>query len=110
MGMEYKLGQMELNMMETGFKAKLMGKANLYMQMETYMKANGKTIKQMVMEFILIAMGQDIKVTGKMIPKMVMEHRHGQMAVNMTGCIKMGRNTGMANINGQTVALTKEAG
>lgn len=97
-------------MMEIGFKAKLMGKANLYMQMETYMKANGKTIKQMVMEFIPIAMGQDIKVTGKMIPKMVMEHRRGQMAVNMMDCIKMGRNMGMENINGQTVALTKEAG
>lgn len=78
--------------------------------MEMSIKANGRMTKQMDMEFTRIAMGRGMRDTGRMIPKTVMALKLGQTVANTKDSIKMAKNMGMANTNGQMAALTKAAG
>lgn len=49
MEMEFKFGQMVLDMKVNGLRIKLMARANSGMQMVTFMKVIGETIRQMDM-------------------------------------------------------------
>ena len=52
MAMEFKYGQMEQGMRDTGSTIKHVGKANSGMLMETFLKENGKMTRPMGMGFM----------------------------------------------------------
>ena len=73
MELEYKSGQMELNMKANGVTTKLMVRGNSGILMVIFMKANGRMIKQRVMGCINTKMVLDMKDTEKGISKMALE-------------------------------------
>lgn len=88
MDLEYKFGQMELNMKDIGKTIRLMAKESSGMPMEMFLMVNGKMIKHMVTEFIFMLMEQNTKENGKMICNMAKEQKFGQMVLDMMDIIR----------------------
>jgi len=66
-------------MKDTGMIAKLMVRADSFMQMEMFIQANGKTIKLTESEFTHILMVHDMRDVGRKINSMVKVLKLGQM-------------------------------
>jgi hypothetical protein len=108
--MEYRFGQMEPDMKDTGSITKLIQRESSYMLMETFTKVNGKKIKPMVLVFIYILMEPCIKAIGKMIIRMVMVCKHGSIIANTKDCIKMVKKMEKGTTYGLMEAIIKEIG
>jgi hypothetical protein len=108
--MEFKHGQMEQGMKESGLIIKHQEEVNLYMLTMISMMDNGKMIKLMGMEFMYILMVQDMKVIGKTIIKMDMENNNGLMAVHILDSINKAKNMGKEHTNGETQVISKDNG
>jgi len=77
MDMEFKYGQMELNMKDNGNKIGLMEKVSFGMSVEIFMMENGKKIELVVKEDIFMLMELNLMDNGLMINLMVMALKYG---------------------------------
>jgi hypothetical protein len=110
MGWEFKCGQMEPDMKDTGKRAKLQEKENLFMLMETYMKEIGKRIRLLVLVFTFTIMEQNTKVIGSTIISTALEYKIGLMEVDMKDLISRAKKVVKASTYGKMVAIITETG
>lgn len=86
--LEYKYGQMEPVMKETGRKARPVEKGNLLTFMEMFIKANGWMIRLMDLVYTLMPrLVLDTKDIGKMICSVGQASKSMQMEIDMKACL-----------------------
>ncbi len=108
--MEFRLGQMALNIKAIGKITRQVGKVSLRMQMAIFMMANGKKIKHQDLAFIYIITALSIKDNGCKTISMAMAFKFGQMEVSMKEFISKEKKTVKENILGKMVAIIMEIG
>ena len=81
--MEFKNGQMELDMRGIGKIIKLMDTGNFFMLMVMFLRESGNLIKLMDMVYIIILMEQNMKAIGKTIFNTDTALKSGMTVVNI---------------------------
>ena len=110
MAMEFKFGQMERSMKDTGKIIRHMVKESFGMLMEMYLMEDGKMIKLMDLEYIHTLTALNMKVTGRMIYNMEKVLRLGQMVLSMMVHIKKEWKMGLDITFGQMEVITMDNG
>ena len=82
MVLEYKFGQIQQNIQESGLWVMLVAQASSYMQMAMCMRVNGDKIKQMEKVSICMKTESIMMGNGRMICKMEWGKNFGMMETN----------------------------